>query len=478
MAEAQVKGPETGSTQEREHAESSQELGGLFFSAGGLLGGQKEQLRQSLALATQARAEALGEESLVYDSILGTSAVNPAIDKHVAIMSDERFSHPANAERSSRIANRMQQNYGNGHVQRVVDTVHDQQAPGIQRDLSDTIQRWPPEGQQGRSFPINWNNQGNPWDIGDYQAAISLHGMLSLSPFGVEVIGERDGLFITGDQNFNFVFGEGEFRSFEGEVEAGPLSLEFSTEDAEATITVDVLGIVWPEQMQQIVSRVGEITSDFTMTFARRDGEVVLSRIGMDLGLQLGPEQAHALAELSIATEYTEEGPATTTAEGSVSLHLNVCGVERDITLAEGEATVGDIRTRHEQQLRQFALREAFSQTYNDLPGTQGMRTDQARSYLWSGFNTWYSESYNRLHRRVVEHYTEEGYDNADDIVHSNLTPLSIFGGPSVVVASWARGIIQQVILQDTDPPGSEVVHAVWNDIILPGTRGGGQGGG
>ena len=223
--------------------------------------------------------------------------------------------------------------------------------------------------------------------------------------------------------------------------------------------------------MQEIVEAVGEVTSDFNMTFARREGEVVLANIGMDLGLRLGPDQVHALAELSIATAYPEEGPATTTAEGEVSFHMNICGIEQDITVAEGEGRSGDIHTRHEQQLRQFALREAFNQTYNDLPGTEGMSIENTRNYLLTEFNTWYRETYGRLQRRVVDYYTEEGYDNASDIMHSNLTPLSIFAGPTVIVETWARVIIQQVILSHPEPPGIEVVHAVYNSIILPCTR-------
>jgi hypothetical protein len=348
-------------------------------------------------------------------------------------------------------------------IQKTPDFVH--------RDLSDTIQRWPPSGMVGNAFPVLWDNRSNPWRVGEYRVAISLHGMLSLSPFGMEVTGDNDGIFITGAQTLSLNFSSGEFRSFEGEVEAGPLSLEFDTEGEEASITVDVLGIVWSEEMQEIVERVGEVTSDFNMTFARRNGQIVLSNIGMDLGLQLGPDQVHALAELSIATEYPEEGPATTTAEGEVSIHVNICGIERDITVAEGEAQVGDIRTRHEQQLRQFALREAFNQTYNDRPGTERMSAAQARSFLWSGFNFWYRETYDRSHRRVVDHYTAEGYDNTDDIIHSTLTPLSIFGGYSVIVEPWARGIIDQVIRRRPEPPGREVVDTIWNSVILPGTR-------
>ena len=342
----------------------------------------------------------------------------------------------------------------------------------VQRGLTDTIQRLPPPGHTGRSFPINWDNRRNPWRAGRYRAAISLHGTLSISPFGIEITGDNDGLFITGGgQTTSLNFSNGEFYSFEEEVEIGPLTLGLSTDDEEATITVDVLGIVWPEAMQDIVEAVGEVTSDFNMTFARREGEVVLANIGMDLGLRLGPDQVHALAELSIATEYPEEGPATTTAEGEVSIHVNICGIEQDITVAEGEGRSGDIHTRHEQQLRQFALREAFNQTYNDLPGTEGMSIEESRSYLLTGFNTWYRETYGRLQRRVVDYYTEEGYDNASDIMHSNLTPLSIFAGPRVIVETWARAIIQQVILRHPEPPGIEVVQAVWNSIILPCTR-------
>ena len=340
------------------------------------------------------------------------------------------------------------------------------------RGFSDTIQRWPPEGMIGEGFPVNWDNRSEPWRAGGYEIAISLHGMLSLSPFGIEFTGDEDGLFFNGPQSFSLNFSSGEFHSFETEVEAGPLSLGLNSEEREATLVVDVLGIVLREEIQQIVERIGEVTSDFTMAFAYRDGEIVLSNIGMDLGLRVGPEQAYALSELSIATEYPEEGPATTTAEGSVSLHLNICGIQEEINVLEGESRVGEIRTRHEGQLRQFALREAFSNTFNDLPGTADMSLAQTRSYLLNSFNIHYGQTYRRLHRRVVRHYEDQGFSNANEVLNSNLTPLDIFSNETVIVHRGLRQIIEEVILRNPEPPGREVVHSVWNSIILPVTSG------
>lgn len=100
--------------------------------------GRKEQLRQALAESVRTRLDELSTDTLLMDSLLGTSTVNPAIQRHAEIMSDPRFTHPANVQRSSRIVNRLHENYGNGHVQRVVNIAQSSRPSAgiIQRDLS------------------------------------------------------------------------------------------------------------------------------------------------------------------------------------------------------------------------------------------------------------------------------------------------------------------------------------------------------
>lgn len=83
-------------------------------------GGRKEQLRASLARAAASRP--IGDEAgtALLDSLLGTSATQPAIKRHARLIGDHRLARSANIDRGSRIVHRMQQTFGNSHVQRVL----------------------------------------------------------------------------------------------------------------------------------------------------------------------------------------------------------------------------------------------------------------------------------------------------------------------------------------------------------------------
>lgn len=105
--------------------EDLQGLEKVFIPYEGFLGTSavKEQLRRSLAEPVQTALEEPAGETSFLDALLGTSMLEPPIERHAEIMSDPRFSHPANAPTSSRIVNRLHQTYGNGHVQRVTDYI-------------------------------------------------------------------------------------------------------------------------------------------------------------------------------------------------------------------------------------------------------------------------------------------------------------------------------------------------------------------
>ena len=342
-----------------------------------------------------------------------------------------------------------------------------------------------PSARQG-VFPVNWDRS---FSVGNYTVNVRVQGELQWSPFSIRITGEENGIFIReGDEErASLRFGpEAEFQSlgvdtgtisaeFDREglttagAEFGPATVEYERESRQVTITLDVLGAVWPQAMQDLVEGVGEVTSEFTLVFhlPERESTVRLASIGMDLGLTLGPEQLRAVAELSISTEYAESGLETTTAEATVEIQINVFGIEETIPIYEDAARAGNIYTLHEEQLKQLALRAAFNQTYCDLPGTEGKSPRQAASWLHEGFNLWYRRAYQRARERVIEHYTEDGFTGVD-VYDSNLQPLSLWPDARVIVDGRCREIIRQVILPNPDPPGREIVRAIWDTVIYP----------
>ena len=128
--------------------ENLQGLEKVFIPYDGFLGtsATKEQLRRSIAQPVQTALDDLAAGASFLDALLGTSMLEPPIERHAEIMSDPRFSHPANAPTSSRIVNRLHQTYGNGHVQTVVDlaqAIQDEGLSGeeISTDIEQTIAR-------------------------------------------------------------------------------------------------------------------------------------------------------------------------------------------------------------------------------------------------------------------------------------------------------------------------------------------------
>lgn len=113
------------------------------------LSSQKEPLQWSLARAVQARFGESSAEASLLDSIAGTSAVRAPVERHAALMSDPRFLHSANIDRSVCLVNRMHGTYGNTHVQRVVDLVQTKRlrecagAAAVQRrGVLETVGSW------------------------------------------------------------------------------------------------------------------------------------------------------------------------------------------------------------------------------------------------------------------------------------------------------------------------------------------------
>jgi hypothetical protein len=347
-----------------------------------------------------------------------------------------------------------------------------------------------PSARQG-VFPVNWDRS---FSVGNYTVNVRVQGELQWSPFSIRITGEENGIFIRdGDEErASLRFGPGgEFQSlgvdtgaisaeFDREgmttagAEFGPATVEYERESRQVTITLDVLGAVWPQAMQGLVERVGEVTSDFTLVFHLPEGEstVRLASIGMDLGLTLGPEQLQAVAELSISTESAVSGLETTTAEATVEIQINVFGIEETIPIYEDAAKAGNIYMLHEAQLKQLALHAAFQRTHGDErflaidEETPPNEVCRAARWLQDAFNGWYVQAYTLARQRVIEQYTEEGFTDVE-VYDSNLRPLELWPNARVIVDRRLREIIRQVILQ-TDHPGHEIARGIWDHFIYP----------
>lgn len=145
--------------------ENLQGLEKVFIPYEGFLGtsASKEQLRRSLAQPVQTALQDRASEASFLDALLGTSMLEPPIERHAAIMSDPRFYHPANAPTSSRIVNRLHQTYGNGHVQRVKDYIQAKRTEaGSKSKGKGRVQRAVPSVQVGRESKPNAGLQRRP----------------------------------------------------------------------------------------------------------------------------------------------------------------------------------------------------------------------------------------------------------------------------------------------------------------------------
>jgi hypothetical protein len=61
-------------------------------------------------------------DTLLLDGLLGSSAMDPRLERHAAILSDPRFSHSANTEQKVQVVSGLQGRYGNAYVQRLLDS--------------------------------------------------------------------------------------------------------------------------------------------------------------------------------------------------------------------------------------------------------------------------------------------------------------------------------------------------------------------
>ena len=76
-------------------------------------------------------AGGLAGETAVFENLLSAPAMGLPVERHAALLSDTRLSHPANAGQKVRMVTRLQRDYGNGHVQRVLDTMTVQTTRGV-----------------------------------------------------------------------------------------------------------------------------------------------------------------------------------------------------------------------------------------------------------------------------------------------------------------------------------------------------------
>jgi hypothetical protein len=386
----------------------------------------------------------------------------------------------------------LQRTVGNQVVQRILDG--EEVGPGqsispmagpdaIQRTnggLADALSR-------GGTVPVNI---ARSVPFGGYAANIELHGQVRINPFSISLTGEPNGITITEgeEQRAQLQFRQdGSFQSLgvdlgdhaleldeEGRVtaesELGPVSMEWDGESEQLSVTLDVLGAVWPRAMQEMVEDVGEVTSDFNLTLnVPSEGAISLANIGMDLGISFGPEQVRAVAEFSVSTTY-EEGLEYTEASGNVEVQINVFGIEETIPLYEDAASGTDLGIRHERQLVQTALRYAFLETYRDIQAEEAAprRSDVALRDLQAGFNVWYEQGYGRARQSIIDRYAEQEIEEVRMHDGSSRRPLTSIGPGQVTMDTFCRENIRQVILPHPDPPGGEAVRAVWDNLLQP----------
>jgi hypothetical protein len=84
---------------------------------------QKAQERKRRPEPAPGQTGAQAVESISFAGLLGDSAMELPVERHAALLSDPRFSHPANAAQRARMINELQRNYGNIHVQRVLEHI-------------------------------------------------------------------------------------------------------------------------------------------------------------------------------------------------------------------------------------------------------------------------------------------------------------------------------------------------------------------
>ena len=106
----------------------------------------------------------MGGEAVALGQIVGDSATDPPVDRHIALLGDPRFSHPANAIQRARILSQIQQIYGNAYVQRVVGQMGNPTQPNrIKRDQSAVKEKVEHDGELIGEIAAN-KGAGKPLD--------------------------------------------------------------------------------------------------------------------------------------------------------------------------------------------------------------------------------------------------------------------------------------------------------------------------
>jgi hypothetical protein len=84
---------------------------------------------------------------------LEDGSLEPTVENHAALLANPRLSHPANAWQKARIVNQLQQHYGNGHVQKVVQRLQaSAQNEPEQESLENTVEDL--QQQRGSRHPM------------------------------------------------------------------------------------------------------------------------------------------------------------------------------------------------------------------------------------------------------------------------------------------------------------------------------------
>lgn len=128
----------------------------VFTPYEGVLGtlASKELPGRDHVQPVEGRPEQTDGETQFLDALLGTSARRPPMAWHAAILGDPRLAQTANGVQRARVVTRLQHNYGNAHVQRVIDCVQadtsgDPAREAVSDDLEQTI-----AGERGQGEPI------------------------------------------------------------------------------------------------------------------------------------------------------------------------------------------------------------------------------------------------------------------------------------------------------------------------------------
>ena len=103
----------------------------------------------------QEQAQGLGSEAVALGPLLGSSATDPPVERHAALLGDPRFSHPANAVQRARMVSQIQQTYGNAHVQRVMDRVGAMRDEDVGHEQTNTGAGQRIAGEKGSREPVN-----------------------------------------------------------------------------------------------------------------------------------------------------------------------------------------------------------------------------------------------------------------------------------------------------------------------------------